>query len=462
MSTRSLASVALLLLSGLPLSAQEAALHLFNGREVAPHQHLANGNDPSELVQLLESQLAATYRDIRADRSLLLSDCGAGSRWCGNPAFSFSSIFSIAAAAGGYQPQPAAQQWYASAAGEPTGSFVTEVAPWKGWPLDGAPFQLLAIVNRIDLATWQGDRPDHPIPQWTGAEVRFVYGRIPRGTDENIFTLILEFSLPPRGWAEFQKLAGSWQRLSTVTDDQVLPALNDALRESGYQDSPLVRLRVNRSVAGAKWEFFQWEFAPQLRPLAATPLTDQIDLSFLNAQPGSNLYDRYIQLWKPPAPPSGVPIDTGFLAPSGAAYTTGSKGLAMPRNLCSAGGPARNILGLQQCTLCHSAESGTTFTHISNRDPHGSSSLSGFLVGSSAHNRKLVPGLRGLYYQDPDGAFEVAVNYLKCDQQTVASTTRHFSDLARRGLFLSAVINQATPGAAALQQIRTFATDYSH
>jgi hypothetical protein len=486
MSMRFLPSLALLILPAHPVLAQEAALHLFNDRDVVLHPQPLNDRDPSDLRLLLDSELANTYASIDADRSLLLSDCGKGSPWCGNPGFSFGSIFSVAARAAGYSPHDAADAWYASASGDTPKSFAGQVAPWKGWPLNKAPFQLLAIVNRMDLAVWQGDSAGKAPAQWSGAEVRFVYGLIPpKGSDDPPpFTLILEFRLPPRGWAQFQALARSWREVSRASrlqppatwggGNKILAALKVALKESCYQDSPLVRLRVNRSVDGPVWGFFQWEFDARTGQFAAKPLNDQICQGYIKAPPDSALYKRYVQLWMLDAsapPPTSIPIAADLLESSGVKYTTGGMGLATPKGLCDSSLHARNILALQQCTFCHSAESQTPFTHIGNRSRSDSSPLSSFLVGDTSRKAgSQLPNLRDLYYALPDAAFPVYVNYLKsvkgqsglCDSQESSHTTRYFSDLARRALFLSAVIENDKPTQSAIDQIHAFATDFSH
>jgi len=148
---------------------------------------------------------------------------------------SFSYDLSAAARTAGYAPRAAADAWYASASNDP--NFARLVAPWKGRPLRKAPFQLLAIVNRMDLASWNGESHSGAPAQWTGGEVRFVYGVSPAGGSDDLppFTLILEFRLPPRGWPEFQSLARSWQRVSQVSSKNTLAALSAALMRAAIE-----------------------------------------------------------------------------------------------------------------------------------------------------------------------------------------------------------------------------------
>src|SRR5581483_9603277 len=176
-------------------------------------------------VQFEKTDWATKFLAVNPDRSLLLWDCSPNSAWCAQSDYSFGAIFSAAAGAANLTPDAAASAWYRYATTGSIPLFADRVAPWNGKKLAGAPFQPLAIVNRMDLAHYGEIQK-----KWIGAEVRFVYGVVPPpGQKAANFTLILEFTIPPQTWDEFQNLALRWMALSTASADY-LPQLQAAIR----------------------------------------------------------------------------------------------------------------------------------------------------------------------------------------------------------------------------------------
>jgi len=269
-------------------TAQNPGFDLFSGRCFNGHQPLYP--DGGNLDRLLKSDIAKEYPGIKFARSLLISDCGASSAWCDDPAFSFQAIFPRAARIANAPSDAWLKQWYASEAdpkaGDPSLSFQRDLGKWHGNSLKDAPFQTLAIVNRMDLAEWkQGN--------WTGAEVRFAYGLLPSEGQPDPppqFTLILEFVLPPFDWTGFQDLAREWKSLSSTPDSQLVSRLQSVLAKSRFEQSTSARLRVNYLQA-EKWRVAQWDVSP--KPSFATtgtglphaPLTDEISSTYLKAKP---------------------------------------------------------------------------------------------------------------------------------------------------------------------------------
>ena len=459
---------------------------LFVGRELT-----ASGRERS-LDERLKSgtKLAAEYEKIKPERSLLLYDCLENSLWCGDPAFSFKNVFSSAARA---DPDSAILAWYKSGAAAFPGSaslFTGKLGDWQGNSLANPPFQLLAIVNRMDLASWNGSqnsmsangKPANAASanKWSGAEVRFVYGAKQVGSRTPEFTLILEFRLADFDWAGFQRLGRAWERVGRG-DAQMLARLKDALAASGYSRSPFVRLRVNFfPESRVVWAMMQWDFlrhgttGPATPTL--TPLQDLVDLKYLQAAAGALPADylKYLALWTVAPRKIGlapdIDIPPGLLQKSNPKNYVKGEGMPtpVPLRLCGTSLPNRDTLALQQCNYCHTSETGTDFAQIANRLPGANAVLSPFLIGTGT----VKPTIQQLQNAANSGiANPVTVNFLtytgaNCDLREVQPTTRRYHDLARRTLFLAALLASPRPGDPAFKEalalVRQFTTSMPH
>jgi hypothetical protein len=458
------------------LFGQSAPVNLFNGREVIP--------PPPGPARHWKGTAINTnyYSKINPGRSLLLYDCGANSPWCNDKQFAFTAIFSKASKRLDPNPDAAAAAWFKSAA--KLNGFNGEVAPWKGAPLSKNSFQVLAIVNRLDLAQWTTGK-------WTGAELRFVFGPKPNNNSEGQppqLTLIVEFTLPPMEGKVFRALAQDWLDLSAP--GAPIPAkLAAAVADSQLDQSPLVRLRLNHLTNTGPWQLAEWDLGPQQTQVVScgqssqasaqsttpvssiAPLKDQIKLSA--AHQGNPDYDSYKQLW------AIVPLVTNSQSiqvpdclddPQPRCYTMQTNSMSTLVGVCAANAETRKILALQQCSFCHSAESGTAFVHIANRLPAQNSRLSGFLLGGAAQNAPVLPDLDALYAGDPSTVFTVPISYQTytgasppCVTPVASNTTRRFNDFARRALFLSAVLLAPDdPDPASIATINAFGTNYAH
>jgi hypothetical protein len=127
----------------------------------------------------------------------------------------------------------------------------------------------------------------------------------------------------------------------------------------------------------------------------------------------------------------------------------------------------RDIVSLEQCNQCHAAETGTGFNHIKNRNAGENAVLSSFLRG----NGTLKPSLGELYFADIKVIPPVTVAYQtyggECKTLMDAPpVTRQFHDLARRALFLAALLADTTPGdnamSAAGELVTRFTTSAAH
>jgi len=442
---------------------------LFTGREVTGHPPPSRSGQRA-LTPV--SPLVEKYKNLKPERSLILYDCGAQSRWCANADLGFPAIFSAAVKGLGLgSPDDAVHAWYRSLALE--GHAAALLSPWAGASVADAPFHSLAIVNRMDFAQWTGKH-------WKDAELRFVYGRKPVAGVAPELTLILEFVLPDMDWAAFRDLAAKWEQLGQVADGGFAKALQDTLNASRFAQAGLVRIRTNHTVAGP-WQFGEWHLTSRTtvragQPLERALLADQIEPKYMGAAPGTLWYWTYMQLWPDigglPGP-RRIHIAPKFLETTTPAYsarrqTLGDHSLTMatPPKYCATEA-TRNTLALQRCTGCHSTETGTSFVHISNRLTGQSSTLSGFLKGSGKD-----PAVLDIYYGTPDQMFSVDVFYdtyrpkapgAVCDQLVTQHTTRKFYDLGRRRLFLASVLT--APEMASDDEafkIQMLGTDFAH
>jgi hypothetical protein len=103
----------------------------------------------------------------------------------------------------------------------------------------------------------------------------------------------------------------------------------------------------------------------------------------------------------------------------------------------------RDALSIQQCTRCHNVETGTPFRHVINQGAGETPLLSDFLTGGQTTK----PSLMELYLGH--GASQARFKYDgnpqgtngTCQAPASMTKTRHFNDIARRSMFLSAVAN---------------------
>jgi hypothetical protein len=398
----------------------------------------------------------AAYNSVNPATALLLRACASGKGWCADPANQLNQVFARASAPG--KAEANLHVWYESGMAGGAGKYENSALPGETAVL-GA-FQPLALVNRMDLAAWtrgtracpaSGGATDGQV--WHGAELRFVYGvGPPKGTAPPAdYTMIVEFVLPDLCWGEFRDLAQAWQSGN----------VDQALRLSKYTESREARIRV--LLRKANWEFYQWTFRDGLLG-GLEKLTDQLDRAAITgAKP------EYLAMWNPataewkplPGDPNTVRrIETPVsLQPVVARFPRSVQGLAIPSGI-TPNERVRNVIALQQCTLCHDVETQANFHHVRNRAAGADAELSKFLTGeqldvplselagkvsrvcvnycSDAGNGVACPG------STPDSQ--------KCAAGKVASVTREFHDLARRRLFLAGVLESQPvyqPGAEA-------------
>jgi hypothetical protein len=408
---------------------------MFQGRDLQPHDR--NVNDPS--LDELKKALGTAYASIDPYRSLMIYDCTQGASWCNQSNFGLCPL--LGDALGAAQAQTAGKLWFQSISGND--NLGNDAQGWGG-SLCGRSLTLLSVANRMDFAA-----TDDNGSNWHNAELRFVYAA------RQNFTLILEFVLPAMGWAEFQGLASEWVGLSkiNVNDAQFTADLTKAIKATRYNQATMVRIRVNRSHTPQDWRLGEWDLTPgtTLTSLDPSPLDQQLKTS-LTASGFSALAAAT------PPDAKSVKLPTPFY-PGIKAYSNMAYGMPLP-----SGVPAnpnnlhvRNMIALQQCTGCHTTETGNDFAHIN--VGNGAAVLSPFLAGIKTDK----PTIDDLYFAD------CTAGIVSCTKVKYTSdgqyVTRRFHDLGRRLLFLSAVIsapNTSPLDARSLGFINAFATDFSH
>jgi hypothetical protein len=422
-----------------------------------------------------DGTIEANYVNIDAEKSLLIHDStGDRAGLYDDKDLGFARVFTRAAAKMGMgNAAKASRSWYDSAAQTIPRfkGFLTSggAAGWNGQTPESAPFELLAVVNRMDFASTECAVKDVACkaakPMWRNAELHFAYGLVQDGHRAN-FTLIIEFVLPPLTWAEFRTLEGRWNHLGKLTGGSYLNGLKAVINDTPVSS---VRLRTNSELgAGAPWFLAQWDFTSA--GLKQTDLPDQIWAECANqgytspfpgvrecpkACPGS--CNKFSQLWDDYAKTSAahhLPVLYAELLPLTQCYVVGGPkpggyfvGMDNAPGKCSdADGFARRVIALQQCSMCHGPETNNGplnddpgFTHIHPREPKATmAGLSRFLTGAI-----LKPSFEQLNADASVNVavFTAAVHFDKPGCYPPSQTIeRRFHDLGRRSLFLAAVL----------------------
>ncbi len=254
--------------------------------------------------------------------------------------------------------------------------------------LSVAPFRLLAIVNRIDLA--QRDINGNVL---NAGEGRFVFGVLGPSGASLQFTVIFEYGLPATSEEELNQWILDWHNLSLNNFSNINPAYNDALlavtdkftsknaAPSKPNGSALNQLRSNEIALSSPWELREFNLSPSTGDLAQVTVKENPDFFTINNstllrdfvnQNEQAIIDRTISI---PDTFNGQP----FLG--GSAINFGGSG-AIFRATGIVNNEARHQLSLNTCSGCHGGETGTSFLHIFPRSLGQESNLSGFLRGS--------------------------------------------------------------------------------
>lgn len=299
------------------------------------------------------------------------------------------------------------------------------IGPWEaasGGPenpldLNIAPFQLLALANRVDL------RENLTYGGGSAGEGRFVF-QVMDGCNPMQFTVIFEYGIEKQSCSAVQNWGQRWVNLGNMVLGSA--AYNTALEnitESFVQanaapskpnGSALNQLRTNEIALGGPWELREFVIADAgwnqhlLKPntVTLTPDTSLNDTPTLRNYFASGI--------------SGVPLRFPTMADpfrGGASIAPNSdffwNAPNFPTTLAQA--EQRQEFSLNTCNGCHTRETGTSFTHI--KPGAIPAALSGFMTGITVTDPAPPPG--------------------------IITITRRFNDLERRSADLDGLVNSS-------------------
>jgi hypothetical protein len=275
---------------------------------------------------------------------------------------------------------------------------------WRSATLDGAPFRLLAIVNRPDLAKFKTCAvcPEGPVA--SGAEVRFAYGTINKaaGTPTKL-AIIVEFVLENLTKAQFKSYVAEWMALGADAVADRPHALNTLLTNILDNKVAFARFRIiGQDKVSTQWPMR--EYSNENTTISLRPLSRQLPMREV-CSPG--LTTPQLAAWLN-VPNHACAVlaqhyEFSAVAPTllCAAESTGNAvGSELPTFKAAATGTPPNfnlgsnvtqvcsdrnrlqlLLSLNSCTRCHRKDTGAAFVHIGNRMRGARSVLSGFLCG---------------------------------------------------------------------------------
>ncbi len=333
---------------------------------------------------------------------------------------SFASFKTVLEQAGAKQFDAATAAWGLSSVPRNRLLFAWPACEGGKKCLDTAPFRLLALTFRPDLANFRCGEAEEG-DNACGAEMHFEFAQIVKKAADEQSSMIVEYSISKQTKADLQDMMRSWTQLATI-------AAPDALAEGikakwterrGQFDGVKLRFAAKRNTS---WELRQYAFdAASGQLIASTTL------------PGEIAPEKWM---KPPCTVNEAAktflqgfngdvqtIPQSFLGPTA----------TVPSPLVFEVGAdftreTRFAIGANTCSGCHSRETGTPTLHIRNREHGAKSKLSPFLTGNSSQNGE--PTLGQHFVADPG----------KCNQDGAPPPKRGFNDLVRRRQWIQAVL----------------------
>jgi hypothetical protein len=233
--------------------------------------------------------------------------------------------------------------------------------------LSRAPFRLLAIVNRLDLAeTTNGCKPE-------ASEARLLFVAMRPGTTTPLsFNAIFEYAVDGTAAGA----ADSWHSLAALHGDADYAAALESLTRTFTDSARLGQLRTSENLAGTSWELRQ--FAHLRGALVPTALTNTVtDALDGTTQLATHLSTHEAEIF---AGDNAVPanVATAFSTMPKADFRWSST-TANPSTL--------HLFGLSTCNGCHAGERGDTsvlpFSHVG-VDANGATIVSRFLSNPSS------------------------------------------------------------------------------
>ncbi len=441
------------------------------GFRVQPAPSVLAGKTPPALV-VPGNALVINDKRVVANAGFTFDPCNTdatGNNVNANNAWSFKTLISNLnnEATSGMTDQQFAHEWLRNwIANSTVNTFSIIARPniktfFQGWDgvnaatlnMDKLPFRLLAVVNRIDLASI----PAYGVSAASKpGEIRFVFGLVTRNTSgvcvnngvpgaADRMTAIFEYGDATNGCSSLKSLANQWLALDTLAGStganlgsaaymNALKAITDTVTAPNV--NRLNQLRTNDFAFdgiggfGLQWQLREFAINPTTKKLAAVTIKQTPQpAKFRNPAPGSSeeilLHDYlsgqassvlceahgvpdifnsqpflgshadYNSTTTWPTSLSGTSLPTSFPTCYKSSIKTEPVGLTFSDKMAS---EVRHKFAVNTCDDCHAAETDTFFVHI---DPINRA-LSGFMTGIIVNDTN-IPGL-----------------------------TREFNDLARR------------------------------
>ena len=250
-----------------------------------------------------------------------------------------------------------------------------------------APFKLLAIVNRMDMRSFDCE------DIFSAGEGRFVFAVL----DENGqqlgggFTAILEYNLAATNFNQLKQWALRWHELGQfpIGTDTYIKKLSIITRKftDAYLDfsalpagrplisSHLNQLRTNEIGLARPWELREFTLDTDSGSLIQTPVAQTPDFNFFN---GTQL-GRMIM---------GFIVNSGMAIPPSVLGSAAPTPFGVPWEPENVSSQARHLFAVNTCNGCHQVETDTPFVHIgiplNNNLPTSLGNpafLSGFMTG---------------------------------------------------------------------------------
>lgn len=288
-----------------------------------------------------------------------------------------------------------------------------------------APFKLIAIINRIDMRSFDCE------DVFSAGEGRFVFAILDENGEKlgRGFYVIFEYNLKATSFFELKQWATKWHELSQypIGSNTYIKKLAKITRRfsDAYVDfsavpmggpilgSHLNQLRTNEVALADPWELREFKIASDSGMLVQVPVAQTPDFEFFNGtQIGRNIMGSIIN--------AGIelpPVIFGSAAPTP---------FAIPWEPNNVSTQARHLFAVNTCNGCHQVETAAPFVHIG-------IPLNNNLPVSLGSPAALSGFMTGIDVQDP----------------VDPTIIRHFNDIKRRRVDFAELlfyISQGIPG----------------
>jgi hypothetical protein len=316
--------------------------------------------------------------------------------------------------------------------------------------LNTAPFRLLAVVFRPDLAHFRCGSEVTEGSQVCDAEIRFDFGLVDTSGNQKALNLIFEFVLAPRLKADFQNLVSDWMKLKDATD---LPtALRPRLNRDVFDPAALAGARVRISAqegAEQPWDLYEYHFTGGIQQ---TDLDGEISPSWRGAPCTlSSTAASFVSGfdWKADRVVLADGLKTNQSQIPPAFRVELGKNVTGDQNV-----KIRSRLALNTCSGCHSIETGMfgPFNQIHHREQGKVSALSPFLTGATSG------------YGNPTmtGYHQVHIDFSGPDECGSQPEDHQFNDLLRRELYIQTLLTLSPSNTDWTTQLRGLAAYEAH